>query len=184
MAGFRIGFAVGNATALDGLAAYRTNMGYGASTAVQRAAAHAFIHHRALTAPIVAEYQARRNAVVTTLKRAGWPVTPPLGAMYAWLRIPPGYNEWAWVQACLDQARVVIAPGYAFGAGGAGHFRLALVREIDGLCDAVQRIAALAPPANAKHARSRAETRRKTPEARRISQETRTPRTTRRSGEH
>lgn len=184
MAGFRIGFAVGNPRALDALDAYRTNIGYGAPTAVQRAAAHAFVHHRALTAPIVAEYQARRDAVTATLRRASWTVTPPLGAMYYWLRIPGGYNEWAWVQACLDQARVVITPGHAFGAGAAGYFRISLVREIDALCDAIQRVTALAPPPSTKATRSRADVRRKTPEPRRISPEPRAPRTTRRSGEH
>jgi LL-diaminopimelate aminotransferase len=185
MAGFRIGFAVGNARALDALTAYRSNMGYGAPTAVQRGAAHAFVHHRALTAPILAEYQARRDAVTLTLKRAGWTVAPPLGAIYYWLRIPGGYNEWAWVQACMDQARVVITPGHAFGDGGSGYFRLSLVREIDPLCDAVQRVTALVPPPSAKGtARARSEVRRKTPEPRRIAPEPRIPRTTRRSGEH
>jgi LL-diaminopimelate aminotransferase len=181
MAGFRIGFAVGNARILDGLASYRTNMGYGAPTAVQRAAAHAFVHHNSLTAPIVAEYNARRDAVTTTLKRAGWGVTPPLGAIYYWLPIPAGYNDWAWVQACLDQARVVITPGHAFGPGGVGYFRLSLVRDVDPLCDAVQRITALAPPPG--KGRARGEVRRKTPDPRRQA-ETRAPRTTRRSGEH
>jgi LL-diaminopimelate aminotransferase len=184
MAGFRIGFAVGNTHVLDGLASYRTNMGYGAPTAIQRGAAHAFVHHHALTAPIATEYQGRRDAVTTTLKRAGWSVTPPRGAIYYWLQIPQGYNEWAWVQACLDQARVVITPGHAFGSDGAGYFRLSLVREIDPLCDAIQRITVLAPPPNAKSNRSRADVRRKTPEGRRPAPEPRAPRTTRRSGEH
>jgi LL-diaminopimelate aminotransferase len=184
MAGFRIGFAVGSVRALDVLAAYRTNIGYGAPTVVQRAAAHAFVHYRALTAPILAEYEARRDAVTATLKRANWTGVPPLGAIYYWLRIPGGYNDWAWVQACLDQARVVITPGHAFGSGAAGYFRISLVREIDPLCDAVQRIAALAPPPSTKPTRQRSDVRRKTPEGRRLTSEPRTPRTTRRSGEH
>jgi LL-diaminopimelate aminotransferase len=186
MAGFRIGFAVGNPRAIEGLAAYRTNMGYGTQTAVQRAAAYAFTHHHALTGPIVAEYQARRDAVLTTLQRARWVVAPPLAAMYYWLRIPPGYNEWAWVQVCLDQARVVITPGHAFGSGGAGHFRLSMVREVDALCDAVQRVTALAPPVREKApARPKSDVRRKTPDGRRQTPaEPRAPRTTRRSGEH
>ncbi len=183
MAGFRIGFAVGSVRALDVLAAYRTNMGYGAPTAVQRGAAHAFVHYRALTAPILAEYEARRDAVSATLKRANWSATPPLGAIYYWLRIPTGFNDWAWVQACLDQARVVITPGHTFGAGAAGYFRISLVREIDPLCDAVQRITALAPPPNSKPSRQRSDVRRKTPEGRRLTSEPRAPRTTRRTGE-
>lgn len=185
MAGFRVGFAVGNPRAIEGLVAYRSNMGYGAQIAAQRAAAYAFSHHQALTAPIVAEYQARRDALRTTLKRAGWVVAPPLAAMYYWLRIPRGYNEWAWVQVCLDQARVVITPGHAFGSGGAGYFRISMVREVEALCDAVQRVTALAPPYTEKPpSRARGEGRRKTPDGRRQSPEPRTPRPTRRSGEH
>jgi LL-diaminopimelate aminotransferase len=174
MAGFRIGFAVGNGRVLDALASYRNNIGYGAATSVQRAAAHAFIQHQALTGPILAEYQARRDAVAETLRRGGWHSPPPAGAIYYWLRIPSGYNDWAWVQACLDQARVVITPGHAFGAAGSGFFRVSLVREIDPLCDAIQRVTALAPLSTPKSARSRAETRRKTPESRRQTSEPRT----------
>jgi LL-diaminopimelate aminotransferase len=169
MAGFRIGFAVGSSRALAGLTAYRTNMGYGAPTAVQRGAAFALAHHRALTGPMVAEYQVRRDAVVTVLRRAGWTITPPLAAMYLWLRIPHGYTEWAWVQACLDQARVVVVPGTAFGRGGAGYFRISLVRDSLTLTDAVSRVTSLAlPPSDKMEPRMRAEPRRKTPEGVRV----------------
>ncbi len=72
MAGLRIGFAAGNAEALGALLAYRTNVGYGTPSVAQLAGAHALTDHRALTRPIVAEYQRRRDAVYGALADAGW----------------------------------------------------------------------------------------------------------------
>jgi LL-diaminopimelate aminotransferase len=144
MAGVRIGFAVGNAEALDVLLAYRTNVGYGTAWVAQAAGAHALAHHAALTPPIVAEYRARRDAVYAALAGAGWEVEPPRAAMYAWLPVPAGYDDWAWVRAGLNEAGVVVTPGLAFGPGGSGYFRVSLVRPADVLRDAVARLAQVA----------------------------------------
>ena len=115
MAGLRIGFAAGNATALEALLAYRTNVGYGTPSIAQLAGAAALADYRALARPIAREYQARRDAVYGALAEAGWAAAPPRAAMYAWLPVPAGYDEWAWVRAVLDEARVVVTPGSAFG---------------------------------------------------------------------
>ena len=139
MAGLRIGFATGNAGALDALLAYRSNVGYGTPWIAQIAGAHALANHRTLTPPLVAEYRARRDAVYGALGAAGWDVTPPRAAMYAWLPVPPGFDDWAWVRACLD-AGVVVTPGVAFGAGGAGYFRLSYVAPPAVLTEAVERL--------------------------------------------
>jgi LL-diaminopimelate aminotransferase len=140
MAGLRIGFATGNAKALDTLLAYRTNVGYGTPWVAQSAATHALTDHRALTPPLVAEYQARRDAVYGALHAAGWKVTPPRGAMYAWLPVPEGFDDWTWVRALLDQAGVVVTPGAAFGDGGRGWFRVSYVAPRPVLADAVERM--------------------------------------------
>ncbi len=128
MAGLRIAFLAGNAQAIATVDKYRANVGYGVSTLAQHAGAAAFTHHTAIVPPVVAEYRARRDALVNAFNRAGWPVTAPHATMYLWLPVPAGYDDWGWVDALLDGPGVVVTPGIAFGAAGAGHFRVSLVQ--------------------------------------------------------
>ncbi len=144
MAGLRIGFAAGSAQAIAALGAYRTNVGYGTPWVAQAAGAAALDAHATLTPPIVAEYRARRDAVYGALHSAGWDVTPPRAAMYAWLPVPEGFDDWGWVRAALDEAGVVVTPGLAFGPGGTGWFRISLVQPAPVLSDAVGRLVELA----------------------------------------
>jgi LL-diaminopimelate aminotransferase len=140
MAGLRIGFAVGNLPAIEALAAYRTNIGYGTPTVVQHAAAYALDHHAKLVPPKVAEYRARRDAMVSAFRAAGWNVPAPSAAMYLWLGVPDGVDDWEWVRALIDDG-VVVTPGIAFGDGGRGYFRISLVRDADTLARAAATIA-------------------------------------------
>jgi LL-diaminopimelate aminotransferase len=149
MAGLRIGFAAGREDAMEALLAYRSNVGYGTPWVAQAGGAAAFDAAVALTPPIVAEYRARRDAVYAALAAAGWEATPPAAAMYAWLPVPAGFDDWAWVRAVLDEAGVVVTPGLAFGPGGAGWFRLSFVQPAPVLADAVSRMAAVAERAGA-----------------------------------
>lgn len=127
MAGMRAGFVAGRADALDALLAYRSNVGYGVSMPIQHAAAFALDNVTTLMPPIVAEYKARRDALYEALQQAGWDVTPPQAAMYAWLPLPEGLDAWDAVQRVLMDAQVMITPGLAFGAAGARWFRLSFV---------------------------------------------------------
>jgi LL-diaminopimelate aminotransferase len=142
MAGLRVGFAVGGAALIDALAAYRTNVGYGAPSVVQYAAAHAFDHYDELSAPVADGYRARRDAVVAALARMGHTVAPARGAMYLWDAVPNGVDDWTFVRAMLEDARVVLTPGSAFGPGGAGYYRLSYVAEPAVLEAAMDRIGA------------------------------------------
>ena len=142
MAGLRIGFAVGNAAAIDALAAYRTNVGYGTPTAVQYAAAYALDHHTELVPPKVASYRSRRDAMVAAFRSAGWNVPVPEATMYLWLPVPEGVDDWRWVKALIDREGVVVTPGIAFGEGGRGFFRISLVRDEATLAAAAVKIAA------------------------------------------
>ena len=142
MAGLRIGFAVGNSDAIEALAAYRTNVGYGTPTAVQHAAAYALDHRLELVPPKVRAYQARRDAAVAALGAAGWEITAPLASMYLWLPVPPGVEDWTWVQTLMNEDGVVVTPGVAFGDGGRGFFRISLVRDAETLARAATTIAA------------------------------------------
>jgi LL-diaminopimelate aminotransferase len=142
MAGLRIGFVVGNARAIDALAAYRSNIGYGTATAVQYAAAYALDHHAELVPPKVAAYRSRRDAMASAFRAAGWDVAVPDATMYLWLPVPDGVDDWDWVKALIDRDGVVVTPGVAFGDGGRGFFRISLVRDEATLAAAATKIAA------------------------------------------
>lgn len=142
MAGFRIGFAVGNATAIDALAAYRTNVGYGTPTAVQHAAAYALDHRLEIVPAKVAEYRRRRDAAIGAFAAADWAVTVPAASMYLWVAVPQGIDDWDWVRTLIDEDGVVVTPGVAFGDGGRGYFRISLVRDAATLSEAVSKIGA------------------------------------------
>lgn len=141
MAGLRIAFIAGNAQAIHVLDQYRSNVGYGVSTLAQMAGATAFTHHASIVPPIVAEYKARRDALVGAFNRCGWSVVAPNSSMYLWLDVPPGFDDWSWVEALMDGPGVVVTPGLAFGEAGRGHFRLSLVQPTDVLIQAAEAIA-------------------------------------------
>ena len=140
MAGMRVGFVVGRSDALDALLAYRSNVGYGVSMPIQHAAAYAIDNVRELTAPIVAEYQRRRDAFYAALQQSGWDATPPQAAMYAWLPLPDGMEPWDAVHRLLMDAQVMVTPGLAFGAAGSRWFRISFVAPADALRAAAGRI--------------------------------------------
>ena len=142
MAGLRVGFAVGNAAAIDALAAYRTNVGYGTPTVVQHAASWALDHRDEIVPPKVAHYRERRDTMVAAFASAGWVVTPPSATMYLWIPVPNGIADWEWVQGLIEIENLVVTPGVAFGEAGAGYFRISLVRDSDTLAAAAARIAA------------------------------------------
>jgi LL-diaminopimelate aminotransferase len=142
MAGLRIGFAVGNSDAIEALAAYRTNTGYGTPTAVQHAAAFALDNRRELVPPKVAAYRARRDAMAAAFEAEGWRIPVPDASMYLWLPVPEGIDDWSWVQTLIDEDGVVVTPGVAFGDGGKGFFRISLVRDVETLTNAATLIAA------------------------------------------
>ena len=137
MAGLRIGFATGNADAINALDQYRSNVGYGVSTFPQRAAIAAFSQHRIITPPIVAEYKRRRDALAGALVQHGWSVNVPKATMYLWLDVPTGFDDWGWVDALMEGPGVVVTPGIAFGAAGTGKFRMSLVQPVEKLVAAV-----------------------------------------------
>jgi LL-diaminopimelate aminotransferase len=144
MAGVRIAFAAGNAEALERLDQYRANIGYGVSTLAQRAGAAAFANAHIIVPPVVAEYRARRDALVFAFNESGWSVQAPIATMYLWLKVPEGYDDWAWVDALMQGPGVVVTPGVAFGEAGRGYFRVSFVRPADELAHAARLIAQFA----------------------------------------
>ena len=143
MAGLRIAFIAGCGDAIAVLDAYRANIGYGVSTFAQLAGAAAFANHATIVPPVVAEYQRRRDAMVAAFNDGGWNVTAPNSTMYLWLPVPPGYEDWEWVDALMQGPGIVVTPGLAFGAAGRGHFRVSFVQPAEVLARAAQSIAEL-----------------------------------------
>ena len=142
MAGLRVGFAVGNVAAIDALAAYRTNVGYGTPTVVQHAAAWALDHRDEIVPSKVAHYRERRDTMIGAFAAANWTVRPASASMYLWIPVPDEIADWEWVRALIEIENIVVTPGAAFGEGGAGYFRLSLVRDAGILSAAATRIAA------------------------------------------
>jgi LL-diaminopimelate aminotransferase len=142
MAGMRLGVVCGRADVCAVLNNYRTLVGYGVPTIVQRSGAFAFAHAEALSAEIRSGYRARIDAAVAGFRAAGVTVSPPHAGMYLWIPVPPGMTDWEVTDRLMAEERIVITPGSGFGPGGAGYIRVSLVAPPEVLHDACRRIAA------------------------------------------
>lgn len=141
MAGWRIGFAVGHPEIIKALYSAKTNLDYGVCSAIQDGAVKALSDGAEYLPTIVKTYQERRDTVVEGFKSLGWPVNVPKASMFVWLPVPPRFeNSTAWCQYLLDETGVVITPGIAFGTDGDRYFRLSLVKPVDVLKEAIQRL--------------------------------------------
>jgi LL-diaminopimelate aminotransferase len=109
---------------------------------MQAAATYALNHYAELVPATVAEYRARRDAMMNAFHAAGWNAEPPPASMYLWLQVPEGVDDWEWVKTLIDEDGVVVTPGVAFGDGGRGWFRISLVRDKDTLAQAATAIVA------------------------------------------
>src|SRR5438105_3841097 len=140
MAGSRIGFAVGNADAIEALYAVRTNMGYGTPAAIQEGAAFALEHAEEFARPVARRYQERRDIVIEGFRSLGWDAKPSPATMFVWLEVPAGFDSQGWSEHLVDRAGVVVTPGNAFGPGGEGYFRVSLVASPNVVREAIARL--------------------------------------------
>jgi alanine-synthesizing transaminase len=132
MAGWRVGFCLGNAKMIAALARIKSYLDYGVFQPVQIASIIALRECEEDTRKICAVYQKRRDVLVTGLKRAGWPVEKPRGSMFLWAPIPERYRGIGSLEFCkllLEKAQVAVSPGIGFGPLGEGHVRFALVEN-------------------------------------------------------
>jgi alanine-synthesizing transaminase len=145
MAGWRIGFAVGNARLIAALSRVKSYLDYGAFTPIQVAATAALNGPQDCIAETRARYQARRDVVVDGLRQAGWEVPPPEATMFAWAPIPPEFRaigSLAFSKLLLERANVAVSPGVGFGEYGEGFVRIALVENRQRLRQATRNIKA------------------------------------------
>lgn len=142
MAGWRVGFAVGNADALSHLAKLKSNADFGMFRAIQDAAAAALDASEDAVAITRSTYRERRDAVCDALDTIGWPARRPRAGMYVWTRVPDGHgdDDQAFVRELFARTNVLLSPGSGFGASGRGWVRLSLVGDTTRLQTAVARI--------------------------------------------
>ena len=132
MAGWRVGFCVGNARMIAALARIKSYLDYGVFQPIQIASIIALRECEEDTHKICAVYQKRRDALVTGLKRAGWPVEKPRGTMFLWAPVPERFREAGSLEfskQLLEHAQVAVSPGVGFGPLGEGHVRFALIEN-------------------------------------------------------
>lgn len=144
MAGWRVGYAAGNASIIAALARYQAHAFSTVFGAAQEAAAAALAGDQAVAADLVAMYQRRRDVVVAGLRRIGWDVTAPEGTFFVWVRVPGGGDSVEFARRLREEQRVAVAPGDGFGPAGRGRIRLGLVRDEQTLAELVERLDAFA----------------------------------------
>ena len=146
MTGWRIGWCVGSAVALQFLGTVKTNVDSGIWNAVQRAGIAALEGPQDHLDRLRSVYQKRRDLVVGTLNRLGWDLEPPLGSIYVWAPTPHGQSSAEFAELLLDRAGVVVAPGRGYGAAGEGFVRFSLTVDDARLEEAMDRVAGAVGP--------------------------------------
>jgi alanine-synthesizing transaminase len=132
MAGWRMGFAVGNERLIAALGRVKSYLDYGAFTPVQVAAAAALNGPDDCVRDMRSTYTKRRDVMVESFSRAGWDVPPPSASMFAWSPIPEPFREMGSVEFAkllVEKAEVAVSPGTGFGERGEGFVRIALVEN-------------------------------------------------------
>jgi len=140
MTGWRIGFAVGNSKAIEGLGAIKSNIDSGVFQAVQLAGIEAIRGDQSCVREMVQVYTKRRDLMVKGLRDAGYEVESPKATFYLWVRVPEGHTSTEVATRLLENAGLVVTPGNGFGEPGEGYFRIALTQKRERLAEAVQRI--------------------------------------------
>ena len=142
MAGWRIGMAVGNPTAIKALALIKSNADSGIFTALQEAAIAALTGDQSWLHARNAIYQTRRDLVLAGLHAAGIQAEAPRAGLYVWAPVPAGFSSADFASLLLEQTGVSLTPGSAFGAHGEGFVRIALGMDTERLREAMRRVAA------------------------------------------
>lgn len=140
MTGWRIGMAVGNASMIDALFRFKSNLDSGIPQAIQQAAIKALNGPQEFIAEHNAIYQRRRDKLVKSLNDIGLRARMPKASFYIWARVPDGYTSAAFTAELLDNANVAVTPGTGYGSNGEGYIRLSLTLPDDRLDEGINRL--------------------------------------------
>ncbi len=143
MAGWRVGFAVGNPEMLTALARLKSYFDYGVFQPIQIAAIIALNEDQACVRDISDIYRRRRDTLIHGLKRVGWEIEKPKGTMFVWAEIPKDFQKMGsldFTKFLLREGKVAVSPGIGFGEYGEGFVRFALVENEPRIKQAVKGI--------------------------------------------
>lgn len=143
MAGWRIGWVVGNKRLVCALNQLKENIDSGPFNAVQNAVAFALKHHESIVPPIRAHFKRRADRFCGALEAAGWRFRRPGGSCFVWARPPVDRSSLDAVYFMLEKAHILTAPGSGFGRYGEGYVRFSLTEPDARLDEALQRLKAL-----------------------------------------
>jgi alanine-synthesizing transaminase len=143
MAGWRVGFCVGNRKLIAALARIKSYLDYGVFQPIQLAAITALRDCQDAPAEICEVYQARRDVLIQGLNEIGWKVDPPKATMFVWARIPDPFAEMGsleFAKMLMRESRVAVSPGIGFGPMGEGFVRFSLIECDERTREAVRNI--------------------------------------------
>jgi alanine-synthesizing transaminase len=143
MAGWRVGFAVGNPKLIAALKRVKSYLDYGAFTPIQAAACAALNGPQDIVEKNRELYRKRRDVLVESFGRAGWDIPSPRASMFAWAPLPPALVEMGSLEfskQLLTHAEVAVAPGVGYGEEGEGFVRIAMVENEQRLRQAARNI--------------------------------------------
>ncbi len=143
MAGWRLGYCVGNPRMIEGLAKIKGYYDYGIFSPIQVAGIWALRHCEPDVLEQLDKYQNRRDIMCEGLERLGWQVDPPKAGMFVWVRLPEPFDAMGSMDFALqlmEKANVAVAPGIGFGQEGEGYLRLALVENEHRIRQAVRQM--------------------------------------------
>ncbi len=143
MAGWRIGFAVGNAKLIAAMTRVKSYLDYGAFTPIQAAACAALNGPQDIVEENRRLYHKRRDVLVESFGRAGWDIPAPAASMFAWAPLPPALahlGSLEFSKQLLTEAKVAVAPGVGYGENGEGYVRIAMVENEQRLRQAARNV--------------------------------------------
>jgi LL-diaminopimelate aminotransferase len=143
MTGWRIGFAVGNAEAVQNLGKLKTNIDSGVFQAVQEAGIEALTGNQDSVATMRTIFAERRDLVVEGLRSIGIDVRSPRATFYIWAHVPRGFTSAEFSEMLIEKVGVVVTPGSGFGDEGEGYFRISITTDSKKIAAAIERLKSL-----------------------------------------
>jgi len=140
MTGWRVGFAIGGADIIAGLAKVKENIDSGVFNPVQLAAVAALEGPQDCVRKNCDAYLRRRETLLEGIRSIGWDVTVPKATPYIWMKVPRGYDSRGFTSELLEKAEIAVAPGSAYGSGGEGYVRFSLTLPDELLQEGVRRM--------------------------------------------
>jgi LL-diaminopimelate aminotransferase len=140
MAGWRVGFVVGNRHVIQCLRTLKTNLDYGIFSAIQVAAETALQLPDQYLEAVQYRYRERRDFLIKGLGELGWEIPKTYATMYLWIPCPLGMGSTDFAMTVLEKTGVVVTPGNAFGRGGEGFVRISLIADCDRLGEVLRRL--------------------------------------------